>query len=83
MKVKAPMAGKPGFDPRMLVRRIIVGDQVQFQSGRDTTVEVIEKGQELLVPVARFALRDDVPIKDVKRGKERSGAVAVVIMGKR
>jgi hypothetical protein len=26
MEVKAPMAGEPGFDPRMLVRRIIVGD---------------------------------------------------------
>jgi len=26
VEVKAPMADEPGFDPRMLVRRIIVGD---------------------------------------------------------
>ena len=42
---------------------------------------MIEKGQELLVPMARFALRDDVPVEDVERRKERGGAVAVVIVG--
>jgi len=54
---------------------------VQFQCGRDIAIEMIEKGQELLVPMAWFALHNDVAIKDVERRRKRSGFVAIVIMG--
>jgi hypothetical protein len=61
MEVEARMAGEPGLDPRMLVSGVVIGDQVRLKFGGNVVIEMIEKGQELLVPMARFALGDDRP----------------------
>jgi len=65
----------------MLVGRVIVGDQVQLEIGADMAVEVVEKGEELLVPMARFALGDDRPVEDVERREQCRGAVPIVVVG--
>ena len=54
MDVEAPMAGEPGLDPRMLVSRVVVDDQMDLEIGRNTVVEMVEKSEKLLVPMARF-----------------------------
>jgi len=48
------MAGEPGLDPRMLVSRVVVDDQMDLEIGRNTVVEMVEKSEKLLVPMARF-----------------------------
>ena len=52
------MAGEPRFDLGMLVSRVVVGDQMDLEVGRNTVVEMVEKSEKLLVPMARFALSD-------------------------
>ena len=53
MEVEARMAGEPGLDPRMFVSGVVIGDQVRVKFGGNVVIEVVEKGQKLLVPVAR------------------------------
>src|SRR5271157_3542809 len=48
--------------------------------GGNLMVEMVEKADELLMPVARFALRDDRAIQHVERGEQRGGAMAVVVV---
>jgi len=80
VKVKARMAGEPPFDLGMLMSRIVVGDQVQFKVGRDVSIEMFQKAQELLMAMARLTLGDDPAVDYVERREERGGAVAIVIV---
>jgi hypothetical protein len=81
MEAETRMAGEPGLDPRMLVRRVVVGDQMQVEGGRSSMVEMVEKGQELLMPMTRFALRNDRAIEHVESRKQRRGAVPIAVVG--
>ena len=63
MEVEARMTGEPGFDPWMLVRGVVAGDQMQFECAWNSVVEMVEEGQELLMPMARVALRNDLSVK--------------------
>src|ERR1700687_1265881 len=71
MDVEARMAGEPGLDPRMLVRCVVVSDQMDRQIPGNMVVEVVEKRHELLVPMARFALGDDRAVEQCGRGNPR------------
>ena len=44
MNVIARAAGEPGFDLGMFVGGVVVGDQVQLETGGNVAVEMIEKG---------------------------------------
>src|ERR1700680_2512475 len=46
---------EPGADLGVLVRRIVVDDQVQLRSGRGLAVDLIEEADEFLMPMARHA----------------------------
>jgi hypothetical protein len=48
MDVEAPMADKPSLDPRMLVSRVVVDDQMDLEIGRNTVVEMVEKSPSCL-----------------------------------
>ena len=69
MQVKARMPGKPGLDPGMLVRRVIIGDAVNIQLLRRCPVNGVEEFEELLMTVARHTLADNLAFEDVERGK--------------
>ena len=69
MEVKARMPGKPGLDPWMLVRRIIIGDAVNIQLLRRCPVNRFEEFEELLMTVPRHALADNLAFQDIERGK--------------
>ena len=43
---------EPGPHLRMLVRRIVVDDQMQFLPGRGLTVDLVEETDEFLMPMA-------------------------------
>lgn len=83
MQMEARVSGKPGFDPGMFVRRIIVGDGMNIEIGRCATVDRFEKLQKFLVAVPFHALPDNLAFQNIqrgKRGKQCRGAVAFVIM---
>ena len=69
MEVKARIPGKPGLDPWMLVRRIIIGDAVNIQLLRRCPVDSFEEFEELLMAVPRHTLADNLAFEDIERGK--------------
>ena len=69
MKVKAGIPGKPGLDPWMFVRRIIIGDAVNIQLLRCCSVNSFQKFEELLMTVPRHTLADNLAVQDIERGK--------------
>ena len=74
------MPFEPSADLWMLMRRIIVHNEVQLPVGWSFSVDLIEKTDELLMPMAACALTDDLAVHHVKRGKQRRRAVALVVM---
>jgi hypothetical protein len=74
------MASEPGLYLGMLMRRVVVSDQVQFKLGRNISVEMLQKAQEFLMAMAWLALGDDPPVDDIERREERRGAVAKVVV---
>jgi hypothetical protein len=56
---------------------------VDLQALGDLAVDRAQELEELLVAVARKALADDLPAQHVQRGKQRRGAVALVVVGHR
>ena len=79
--MKAPMACEPGFDLGMFVGGVVVGDQVHCERRRHLPLEMIEKADKLLMPVARFALGDNRTIEYVEGRKQGRGTVPLVIVG--
>src|SRR5216683_3460428 len=67
----------------MLVRRVIVDNQMQFPPGRGLTVDLVEETDEFLVPMAGHALADNLAVQHIEGGEQRCCAVALVIVGHR
>jgi len=61
------MPAEPGAGFGMLVRGVIVDDQVHLAPGRGFAVDLVEKADELLMPVAAHALADDLAVEHVER----------------
>src|SRR5580704_13836340 len=77
------MPFEPCADLGMLMRRVVVDDQVQVHLGRDFAVDLVEETDELLMPMAAHALADDLALQHVEGGEQRRRAVALVVMGHR
>ena len=61
VELKARMPGKPGLDPWMLVRRIIIGDAVNIQLLRRCPVNGFQEFEELLMTeIGRASCRERV-----------------------
>ena len=67
-------------DARMLVRAVIVHDQMKVETGRSLGVDLFEKADELLMPMARHAVADDLAVEHAEGGKQRRRAVAFVVV---
>ena len=55
MEVVARLARQPGLNLGMLVRAVVVRDQMDIEPGWDAAVEVIKKREKFLVAMARLA----------------------------
>jgi len=64
----------------LLVRSIVIHDQVQGDGARKFLVETPQKAQELLMPMALKALPDDAPLQHFQGGEQGGGAVALIVM---
>ena len=74
-------ARQPGFDLGMLVGGVVVDDEMDVQGFGHVGVDVAQEGEDFLVPMASFALREHFAGGHVQGGEQRSGAVADVIVG--
>src|SRR3984893_3213636 len=74
-----------GFEPALygwsLMRRIIVNDEMEIETGGGLPVDQSEKAQELAMSMARHAGPDNLAIQHVQRCEQGGGAIAFVIVG--
>src|SRR2546430_8516857 len=78
--VPARMPGEPGFHPSMFVRAVVVDDQVDVELLRDAVLDTPQKGEELLMAMARLAIGQHRAVEHIERCEERRGAMALVIV---
>ena len=69
MQGEARSLRQPCANLRMLVGRVVVDDEVQVEIARHVGLDVFQEAQELLVAMAGSALRHDLSVGDVERGK--------------
>ena len=65
----------------MLVRDVVVDDQVHVEVGGHVRVDPAQEAEELLMSVARLAVRDHRSGSHFEGGEQGGGAVAPVIVG--
>jgi hypothetical protein len=73
--------GEPAFNSKMLVRGVIIHEDVHLQVLRHALLNLPEKTQILLMPVALSTFREHLAVRRVQRGKQRGGSVASIIVG--
>ena len=83
MQVESLVPLNPEFDLRMLVRGIVVHDQMQVHSFRGVPVHLPEKLEKFLVPVAIKAGADYRAIQHIERCKQRRRSVSNIVVGQR
>ena len=62
MQVEAWMLGQPRFDLGVLMRRVVIQDQMQLSIWLRLPIDELEKLQPFLMPVSRLALADDLAV---------------------
>nr|SPD49175.1 protein of unknown function [Cupriavidus taiwanensis] len=78
--VTARAFGQPCLDLGMLVSGVVVRDHVDVQFCWNGLVNVVQKRDELLVPMPGLALRNDLGRRGVESSEQRSSAMTNVIM---
>ena len=81
MESPARMAGEPGADLVLVVRRVVVDDRVDGLVRRHRALDAVEEADELLMAVALHVLADHRSVQNVERRKQRGRAVPFVVMG--
>src|SRR5262249_7836289 len=72
---------QPSFDFGVLVSGVIVGDEMDVESGRRLVIDGLEKGQPLLVAVTLGDAGDQFTVEVVQRGEQGERPVAEVVVG--
>lgn len=77
------MTLQPGLHFGMLVRGVIVANEMNFQTGSNLAVELAQEGQPFLMTMTRCGLREDSAGKIIKGRKQGHRPVPVIVMGLR
>ena len=83
VKVESWIASLPGFHSRMLMRGVIIADDVYLLVGRCRFDNQVEKANPFLVPVLFHAGSKDATVSRIHRSEEGGGSVAFVIVSQR
>jgi hypothetical protein len=81
MDMEAAMTFEPGGDFGVLVRGIVVANDVNFQLGGDFLIDLAQEGQPFLMAMARGSVGEHLAGKVVQGGKEGHRSMPVVVMG--
>ena len=80
MQMKARMSCQPLLDPGMVVRTVVVQDQMNRQTGGNVLVNLAEELPKLDVAVTRISRPDHGTFQRVQRCEKGRGPVAFVIV---
>src|ERR1043166_9929065 len=80
VQVKARMLGQPVLHLGMLVRPVVVQNHMDAQLSRDALIDLAQELAELDVAMPREAGTDHRALDGVQSGKQRRGAIALVVM---
>lgn len=78
--MEAGTGGKPASDLRMLVRGVVVDDQMDLEFVGHGGLDVAQELQELLVAMPALALGEDLALSDVQRREQRGRPVSDVVV---
>ena len=67
------VASKPVGDLRHSVGPVVVHDDVHVAVRRQGGVDLLQKCEQLLMPMATIAAADDFPSRDIQRREQRGG----------
>ena len=81
MEDEALVPVEPGAHLRMLVRCVVVEDEMDDFSGRNLGVDGVQKADELLMTVPLHVAADDGSVEHVEGGEQGRGAMALVGVG--
>ena len=73
-------SSEPRLHLRRFVRRIVVEHQMYLEVLLHDAVDLAQKAQELLRPMARLDVADDETRPDVERREQCRGAVALIVV---
>ena len=80
VKMKPRVLREPRLDRRMFMSAIVIENEMDVAPTRGLPINGVQEHNELGVGVARLTALDHMPFEDIQRGKERGGAVPLVIM---
>ena len=80
VQVEPWMPPEPELHARMLVRPVIVHDEMQIESGRGFDLDLFEEANELLVPMPRHAVANHLAVEHAQGRKHGGRAVAFVVV---
>ena len=80
MHLDARVACQPPLDHGVLVRGVVVGDQMQGLALGDLAIKQTQERQPFLVPMPRQAGGEDGALRDIEGGEERGGPMALVVV---
>src|SRR5258708_27738526 len=81
MEGEPRMAIEPFAYLRVFMGRIVVEDDMDGLFGRHLSLDLVEKADELLMPMLLHAASDDLAFEHVEGGKQGGGAVALAVVG--
>ena len=79
--VQLACAASHARTPSVLVRAIVVEDDMHLPARRKLLLDGVEKGDEFLLPVAAHALSDHRAVEDIEGCKQGGRAMTLVVMG--
>ena len=77
MHMEPRVRGQPLLDLRMLVRGVVVADQMKGLVLRRFPVDLAQEIKPLAMTMALLAARDDRAVEGIHRGKQGGGASVV------
>ena len=78
--VESLVALQPVLDFGMLVRGIVIDDQMQIQFWRRFLIDLLQELNPFLVSMTRHAFGNDFPFRQLNGSKQCCGAVAFVVV---
>jgi len=83
VKMEPRMALKPRRHSGMLVRPVIVDDQMKSQLLRGLCVDLLEETDELLMTMSGHTIPDHSAVQHAQRGKQSRRPISLIIVGHR
>jgi len=78
--MKPRMTLEPSLDTRVLVRGVIVHNQMEILICWCLRIDLLEEPDKLLVPVARHTIANDLAVEHAQSRKQSRCAVALVVV---